>query len=325
MLTVPFVGKDLVPLVRPSTLQLVRVRREHILDYSTATRARRPEDLCHRTTAGAGGARISRHPTGDLSASDSNSDSIPNSPGDNDDEDIQAIRHANRPTPKRRRIELASHSDSSQDQDYRGSGRQRGLVFQPSPIDRQVHDAVVHHRHTGKAPQTLLQSVQQSDQLDFIGTPPVLRAAYHFGFGVGLSIMHFRRASPSDDVMSTENGVDMWDFSAKNSLHLPTKSQQLQRFNQRAGCVLQVRKHFYNKETKKFIGAARDFVIAYANQSSHDTGMARLLAHWINTKFGLFRSRLVAKGIRSATRVAKQFSRMDEQLVALKESCSQWS
>ncbi|KAE8882963.1 hypothetical protein PF002_g27000 [Phytophthora fragariae] len=196
--------------------------------HSTATRARRPEDLYSDPAIGRlpdqASATISRQTTGDISASDSDSDNISNSPGDNDDEDIQAIRHAHRPNPKRRRIELASDSDSSQDQDYRGRSRQRGLVFQPSPIDRQVHDAVVHRRHTGKAPQTLLQSVQQSDQLDFIGTPPVLRAAYHFGFGVGLSIMHFRRASPSDDVMSTENGVDMWDFSAKNSIRPPPKA-----------------------------------------------------------------------------------------------------
>ncbi|KAE9046305.1 hypothetical protein PR001_g4623 [Phytophthora rubi] len=133
MLTVPFVGKDLVPLVRPSTLQLVGVWREHILDYTTATRARRPEDLYSDPAIGRlpeqAGARISRQPTGDLSASDSNSGSISNSPGNNDDEDIQAIRHAHRLTPKRRRIELASDSDSSQDQDYRDRGRQRGLVF----------------------------------------------------------------------------------------------------------------------------------------------------------------------------------------------------
>ncbi|KAE8882777.1 hypothetical protein PF005_g8838 [Phytophthora fragariae] len=138
--------------------------------------------------------------------------------------------------------------------------------------------------------------------------------------------MHFRRASPSDDVISTENGVDMWDFSAMNSLRPPPPKANL--FNDLISALAafyKFGKHFYNKETKKFIGAARVFVIAYADQSSHDTGMARLLAHWINTKFGLFRSRLVAKGIRSATRVAKQFSRMDGQLVALKESCSQWS
>ncbi|GMG16749.1 unnamed protein product [Phytophthora fragariaefolia] len=255
LLTVPFVGKDLVPLLRPSILQLVRVRREHILDYSTASRSRQPGDLYSDPTIGSlpnrAGPRISRQPTDDLSASDTNSESTPSSSRDTADEDIQAIRHAHQPTPKRRRIEMASDSDSSQDQDYGDRSRQRGLVFQPSPIDRQVHDAVVHRRHTGKAPQMLLQSVQQSDQLDFIGTPPVLREAYHFGFGVGLSIMHFRRASPSDDTMSTENGMDMWDFSAKNSLRPPNKSQQLQRFNQRAGCVLQVRDTFLQQRDEE--------------------------------------------------------------------------
>ncbi|OWZ14152.1 hypothetical protein PHMEG_00012407 [Phytophthora megakarya] len=53
--------------------------------------------------------------------------------------------------------------------------------------------------------------------------------------------------------------------------------------------------------------------------------MARLLTHWVNVKFGKFRSRLLSRGLASALRVRKQFRRNDDQLVALKESHSVWT
>ncbi|KAG3148222.1 hypothetical protein PC128_g23646 [Phytophthora cactorum] len=45
-MSVSYSGDDIVPLIRPSTLQLVRVRRQHIIDYKTAARTKRPAELC---------------------------------------------------------------------------------------------------------------------------------------------------------------------------------------------------------------------------------------------------------------------------------------
>jgi hypothetical protein len=45
MMSVPFAGNDIIPLIRPSNLQLVRVRRQHAVDYETASRSKRPADL----------------------------------------------------------------------------------------------------------------------------------------------------------------------------------------------------------------------------------------------------------------------------------------
>jgi hypothetical protein len=42
MMSVPFTGNDIIPLIRPSNLQLVRVRRQHAVDYETASRSKRP-------------------------------------------------------------------------------------------------------------------------------------------------------------------------------------------------------------------------------------------------------------------------------------------
>ncbi|GMF52759.1 unnamed protein product [Phytophthora fragariaefolia] len=84
-------------------------------------------------------------------------------------------------------------------------------------------------------------------------------------------------------------------------------------------CFHKFAKIFYNEDTRKCIGVARDFVISYANTASDDSGTARLLTLWINPKCNKFRNRLVTKSLRSALRIKKEFKRNDEELVALKE------
>eukprot|EP00644_Phytophthora_capsici_P013013 jgi/Phyca11/101024/e_gw1.5.1009.1 len=136
--------------------------------------------------------------------------------------------------------------------------------------------------------------------------------------------MHFSRASPSDEVKSTEQGINMWDFSSRNSLPVPPKATNYSNIVGALSTFYQFSKFFYNKETRRFIAAARDFVISYSNSAPADPAMARLLTHWVNCKFGAFRSRVVSKGIKSALRVRRQFTRNDEQLIALKDSIPAW-
>ncbi|KAF4044992.1 hypothetical protein GN244_ATG02621 [Phytophthora infestans] len=336
-LTVPFNGDESVPLIRPSTLQLVRVRRQHIVDFKTAARTKRPTDLytdhvparsergkrprvtTSPTTTEALGIPGS-HDTGsdeDSAASVLSSSSV--------DENVREVQHLHRPLSKRRRIEQQDfNSDTSSSSDNkdisRSRTRNRGVNFHPAPTDRRVHSAIVRQHHTGMEPQLLLQSIQQSQQVEFIATPPVLRAAYAFGFGVGLSIMHFRRARTFDAVLTTENGVNMWDFSSRNCLSAPSRAASLTDLIGAISCFYKFAKLFYNKATRKFIGAARDFVILYADTASDDAAMVRILTHWINAKFSRFRSRLVTKSLRSALRIRKEFSRNDEALAALKEA-----
>ncbi|ETP50007.1 hypothetical protein F442_04574 [Phytophthora nicotianae P10297] len=346
--TVPFKGGDLLPLIRPSTLELVRVTRQHIVDYKTAARTKRPENLyvTHETASPTVAKRSraadrqssqSSRPAGlgagesvrrmDESAGESEEMALSSS---SEDENIRDVQHMHRPLSKRRRIDredIGSDHSSSSDQDessYAWDKNSKGVVFHPSPSDRRAHSAIVRLRHAGKEPQMLLQSAQQSEHVDFIATPPVLRGAYCFGFGVGLSIMHFRRALTADEVATTERGMNMWDFSARNALAAPPRATKIADLTSALSSFYKFAKYFYNKATRKFIGTARDFIISYADSAPIDPAMARLLAHWINTKFSKFRSRLVTKGIRSALRVRKEFSRNDEQLSALKEAYPSW-
>jgi len=200
------------------------------------------------------------------SASDDNppDDDMPLDSLDSADEDIEEVQHMHRPLTKRRRVERAevlSQSDSSSSADAlvasRGS-RNRGVVFHPSPTDRHAHNAVVRRRHAGKEPQMILQSAQQSQHLDFIGTPPVLCGAYFFGFGVGLSIMHFRRAVIKDKVATTESGVNMWDFSSKNSLPAPPKASTVGDLIGALSSFHKFAKYFYNKDKPSDLSVLRE-------------------------------------------------------------------
>ncbi|KAG2797081.1 hypothetical protein PC111_g21437 [Phytophthora cactorum] len=176
----------------------------------------------------------------------------------------------------------------------------------------------------GKEPQMLLQAAQQSQHLEFIGTPPVLCSAYYFGFGVGLSIMHFRRALTTDEVATTESGVNMWNCSTKNSLSAPPRASNFGDLISALSAFYKYAKYFYNKDTRRFIGAAHNFVISYADGAPGDSVMARHHTHWVNIKFSKFRSWLVTNGLRSALRARREFSRNDEQLIALKETYPSW-
>ncbi|EGZ12439.1 hypothetical protein PHYSODRAFT_317516 [Phytophthora sojae] len=296
-MSVPYVGNEVVPLIRPADLQLVRIRHQHAVDFTMAARLKRPVDLYSDTQIKPGGSKVPR-------------------PTERSTSSGQVSTQIHRPLTKRRRAERpapsqaysSSSSDHVDDAVYQDT-RRRGVVFHPSPTDRQVHNAIVRRRHAVKEPQMLLQYAQQFQRLDFIGTPPVLGSTYHFGFGLGLSIMHLRRARTADEVATTENGVNMWDFSSKNSLPPPARATSFGDLIGALSAFYKFAKYFYNSDTRRFIAAARDFVISYADHAHPDQART---------------GRVVTKGLGSALRVRKQFNRNDEQLLALKESDPAW-
>eukprot|EP00644_Phytophthora_capsici_P008698 jgi/Phyca11/111683/e_gw1.20.537.1 len=310
-LSVPFSPDELVPLVKPSSLQLVRVRRQHLVDFVTAPRLNRPGDLYTDSAAGeddvtaCGGGTQPVGTTHPLQSDRSNtkrpvqrlnhrlSDAEEESDF-SECEDVREVRHMNASLVKRRRTD----DDNAESDSSCGSSRgrylneQRGIVFHPSPSDRRIHGMVVNRRHTGKVAQTLLQSVQQSPHVEFLASPAVLRGLYSFGFGLGLSIMHCRRVR--------------WDD--ENNLPTPPKANSFGELISALTTLHKFALHFYNSTTSDFISAARDFIIDYADHARTDSTMARLLAHWINGKFSLFRSTLLVEGLASASGIASQFA-----------------
>ncbi|KAG1699931.1 hypothetical protein DVH05_012370 [Phytophthora capsici] len=338
-LSVPFNPDELIPLVHPSTLALVRVRRQHALDFAIAPRSKRPIDLYTDPLASTAEPRSAnpsaRAPSTSVLQHQGATSlqrpprSVDDSEPDDDDEvavsdgDIEDIRHQNAPLVKRRRIQHDSDSDDSFEEPMDTLDTQ-GVTFHPSPVDRRIHATIVHRRHAGKIPQTLLQSVQFAPYVEFLATPAVLRALYSFGFGLGLSVMHCRRRLPADDVEASEHSLNMWDFSGKHSLHAATKPCGYGDLVSALSTLHKFAEQFYNKETSAFIATARDFVISYNDHAAPDGHMARLLAYWVNHKFGIFRSRLASTGIKEALRVGAEFTRSDDMLSALKDSNAVW-
>ncbi|ETN01507.1 hypothetical protein PPTG_17230 [Phytophthora nicotianae INRA-310] len=278
--SVPFNGDDVLLLIRPSTLQLVRVTRRHIVDYRTAARSERPVDLyvaqeaplpsaAKRPRAGAlppsqpfrsSGAGHGGEPVTRVDGSASESGAMVSS-SSSEDENIHDIQHLHRPLGKRRCVnheDTGSDEGISSDQDERACSwdrKNRGVVFHPSPTDRRPQGAIVQPLHAGKDTQMLLQSVQQSEYVDLPPLPCFVVA---------------------DEEAATESREDMWDFSSRNSLTAPPRVTKVADLTNALSSFYRFVKYFYNKAPGKFIGATRDFFISYADSAST---MARLVVH----------------------------------------------
>ncbi|KAL3664258.1 hypothetical protein V7S43_010585 [Phytophthora oleae] len=128
--------------------------------------------------------------------------------------------------------------------------------------------------------------------------------------------MHCKRVLLNDEVAAEERGVNLWDFSAKNSIQPPTETNSFADIISAFATLHKFAQEFYNPVTADFIATARDFMINYNDHAKSDPSMARLLTFWVNGKFILFRSRLATLGLE----VAAQFTRSDDKLAALRDS-----
>lgn len=180
----------IVPLVRPSDLRIVRVRRQHVINFALAPRSKRPNDVDSsidtygqkRPAITPTPLRIAKerrqHHLGQESKYSSEFDSVDGAspPFHSDDEDVRDVRQLNSPLSKRQRRDIdqdGGTEERTQDPDS------RGLTFHPSPVDKDVHMAIRHHRHKGKVPQIFLRSIQQSPCVEFLATPPCCDPCMH--------------------------------------------------------------------------------------------------------------------------------------------------
>ncbi|EGZ17071.1 hypothetical protein PHYSODRAFT_503176 [Phytophthora sojae] len=124
--------------------------------------------------------------------------------------------------------------------------------------------------------------------------------------------------------MTSEKGVNLWDFSAKNSLPTPPKAFSCADLISALSALYKFGQYFYNSETMNFIGAAKDFIIDYSDHTRPDPSMARLFVFWINSKFSLFRNTILSEGLGAATKISAQFCRSEDKLAALRDSCQTW-
>ncbi|OWZ02362.1 LOW QUALITY PROTEIN: hypothetical protein PHMEG_00026087 [Phytophthora megakarya] len=205
-------------------------------------------------------------------------------------------------------------SDSEEDQG-RGS-------FRPSATQRRVSRSILHSRFQGKSPRYVLERMQQSNNAPFLRFPPVCRGLWEFGFlARGLTLMHCRPA-------------DLWD--QRNTLRVAPAAtsrsdvsgalRSLRIFAQEFYTRLSISsmphlrifaQEFYVDTVIDLIDAALTFVERYKGVYEADAVGWKLLAFWVTSKFGKFRSFIVSRDHKSSQEVQHEFSRTDEDLLEL--------
>ncbi|RLN21095.1 hypothetical protein BBJ28_00021930 [Nothophytophthora sp. Chile5] len=322
LLTVPFQADTLVPLLHPSDLHVVHVRRQHVLDVQMGSGKRSKGDLYHDpTSTGSTGGPATRSAAS--AALSTHADDTSLSSG-SDGEDIVEVVQQNRALGKRtRRSASRPYSSDGSASDNSASeieiDRAKG-TFRTSVTQRRVHQAIVHNRYQGKPSLSLLEHMQQSAHVPFLATPPVLRGLYDFGFGTrGLSVMHCRRATPLDRMTAMETAINMTDFSEKNALRPATIPTCRSDVGDALRALRIFGRRFYNRQVLDLIEEAISFIDQYTGIPDTDTAGWKMLAFWVTSKFSKYRSHVLARNAEGAQSVRLEFSRSDDALVELRD------
>jgi len=323
-LTVPFMPDDLMTLVRPHDLLLTKVRKQHVLDCLTGPRKKNTHDLFHDPQTAAPANNEKAEGSQDVGAT-RHLDELLSISSTSEDDDIREVRQLNRTLGKCSRTgdsedgefhRREHHMDSDND-GYSDDETGRG-AFRPSRTQRRVSRTVLHPRFEGKSARYVLERMQQSGHAPFLRLPPVCRGLWELGFVArGLNLMHCRTTDLWDQIQSQDTNISYTDFSERNTLR-PAPSAASRSDVSRALRNLRVfAQDFYADAVISVIDSAMVFVDRYRAIADADTMGWKLMAFWITSKLGRFRSFVVARDLVSAQAVQHEFSRVDEELLEL--------
>ncbi|ETP19849.1 hypothetical protein F441_06302 [Phytophthora nicotianae CJ01A1] len=330
MLSVPFVPDETTPLIRPDTLEIVSVRRQHIVDCELDRRGNNamavfsdPQLAQLSATATSSmlpntNRNVLHGNTLDLAFSDSEDEMKTDVPS-TVQADIDLVRLQNHPLrnrtrePETERDLLLSEGDVPT---FPAVKEAQSASFRPSAMERFVHDAVVHPSLIGKNARGVLESVQQGSRTQFLATPPVLRLSYDFSFGVrGLSVLHFRRFHHEIDQQPMSSSVNMTNFNRSNALQPATPPKTISDIVGALQTLLLFAEGFYNSTVCNFIKAGLTFMEQFAVSSRPDASISNSLVSWIDYKLGKFRGEIIATNLQTAALIANEFTRNDDRLM----------
>jgi hypothetical protein len=325
MLSVPFNPDERVPLIKPDTLEIVHVRRQHIIDCELTARGSTPADVFKdpSSTAEPSTATMdaSRAPhSTDLSFSDTDDEGKSNA-APTEQADIDAVRLQNRHLRKRTRADETPSpdlllQDGDDAQAFEPRSDNHASSFRLSQVEQQVHSAIVHPNLQGKNAQAVLESAQQGPRTKFLVSPPVLRAVYDMSFGIrGLSLMHFRRFYEAFDSQTTTGLCNMTNFGRSNTLQPAAPPASIAEILDAFDTLLHFAKGFYNTTAYNFFKTGARFMEKYAALTRPDIATCAMLVFWINSKFGKFRSEVVTSDLRTAALVGQEVFRNDDHLM----------
>ncbi|KAE9305226.1 hypothetical protein PF001_g12683 [Phytophthora fragariae] len=324
MLSMPFKPNDCVPLIRPDTLEIVSVRRQHIVDCELNGRNNNP---CVVFTDPQANTDVSYlEPSRDVANGTNLTLSDSDDEGKTEDQlteqaDINSVRLQNRSLRKRPRAAIADHEDLQLDDVgvpvLSMTGEAHASAFCPSEMEKLVHDAVAQPSLLGKNAHVVVESAQQGPRTKFMATPPVLRLAYDLSFGIrGLSLMHFRRFIYELEHADTAN-LNMTNFGRSNKPQPPTPPTGIRDIVEAFDALLLYAEGFYNSTVVEFFRTGAAFMTRMAVLSQPDATTCMMVALWIDCKLGKFRSELVASNIQNVARIGQEFTRNDNHLMEM--------
>ncbi|ETP24619.1 hypothetical protein F441_02428 [Phytophthora nicotianae CJ01A1] len=332
LLSVPYEPDQRVPLIRPDTLAIAYVRRQHIVDCELTARGKTSADVFKdpvlEEKEAAPDTRTNtvmpNVSTNDVDLTFSDSDDEGNASANTTrQEAIDLVRLQNRPLDKRARYadtdiqELFMTSDADVPT-LETRADIHSSMFRPSQVESQVRNAIAHPGTLGKNAQAVLEAAQQARHTRFLSTPPVLRAAYDLSFGIrGLSLMHFRRIFEGVEAQYTTDAVNMANFGRSNSHQPANPPANIGEIVDAFDNLLYFAKGFYNTTVCDFIKTGSEFIVEYAAFARPDASTCTMLVYWINSKLGKFRSLIIASNIQAAALVGREFTRSDGHLMEL--------
>ncbi|KAJ8557053.1 hypothetical protein ON010_g8910 [Phytophthora cinnamomi] len=272
MFSVRSVPEERIPLIRPDTLEVVNIRRQHSVDCELAGRGNDPSEVFNDPVATDNDdvkARTNLRPlltnNVDLTFSDSDDegkrDSMPTQQAD-----IEMVRLHTCPLQKRARVATPSHQDLllPDDIDVPVLGNcsdAHKSAFRPSEIEQYVHNTIAHPSLIGKQAQVVFVSSQQGPRTKFLGTPFVLSLSYDLSFGIrGLSLMHFRRFFQELEQQAAVDAVNMTNFGRFNALQPAIPPSKIDEIVDAFKTLLYFAKGFYNSTVYSFIEAGDGFM-----------------------------------------------------------------
>ncbi|KAG7377027.1 hypothetical protein PHYPSEUDO_012272 [Phytophthora pseudosyringae] len=225
---------------------------------------------------------------------------------DDEIDDVETVRHANRTLGKRRRVIEQGRRVALEANDNESN---RSSDEEDEPLGAQDR--------SGFRQRT-------AQQRGTIGPHPVprrfpgLSGLFDFGFGEhGLELMHCRPADLWDRVQAQESNLSFTDFSERNALRPAASAASRSDVSNALSSLSVFAQYFYELPFVDLIDAAIRFVDRYRGIPETDAIGWKLMAFWVASKFSRLLSWIVSRDVDAARGARDEFSRTDEDLLEL--------
>ena len=179
-------------------------------------------------------------------------------------------------------------------------GRYNKQAFTPTIDQIRAHNAITNQDYRGESPPDYAMRLTSSSEFAFAQHPGIATRLYDFGFGRGLSIMHFTSVGLASRYLTDPNDVNMYDFSAKATPPTATAPANWTVVLNAASNFAKYCAGSCNAATYALSATVHGFLDALQSWGTWPDEDLPILVNWINRKLGEYRW-LVAMDERDGT------------------------